>query len=64
MCIRDSRNTQRFQFLAIEHQRLRGNGRVAAHRQRGGDGRATTFNDEIEVDAIDQKGGRLSLIHI
>ena len=29
------RNTQRFQFLAIEDQRLRGDGRVAAHRQRG-----------------------------
>ena len=58
------RNTQRFQFLAIEHQRLRGNGRVAAHRQRGGDGRATTFNDEIEVDAIDQEGGRGVVLEI
>ena len=37
------RNRQRFQFVAIQHQRLCGNGRVAAHRQRGGDGGAAGF---------------------
>ena len=52
------RNRQGFQFVAIEHQRLRGNARIAAQRQRGGDGRAAGFNDQIEVDSIDQEGGR------
>ena len=51
------RNTQGFQFLAVEHQRLRGDGRIATYRQRRRHRRAAGFNDEIEVDAIDQKGG-------
>ena len=58
------RNTQCFQVIAIQHQRLCGNGRIAAHRQRRGDGRAAGFNDEIEVNGIDQERGRGVVLEI
>lgn len=41
-----------------------GNGRVVAHRQRGGDGRTAGFDDEIEIDGVDQKGRRGVVLEI
>ena len=51
------RDTERFQFVTIQNQRLGRDGRVAAHGQRGADGGATGFDVEVEIDGVDQVGG-------